>query len=133
MRTSYKFALTLLAGAALGAAAIQGLYAQAIQAKRPVIVVVDIDDVTDPDGFKVVTQDPRRTTSTATVMQEGGRFITRTDKITALDGAPPKRSIIIAFDDAEKAQAWYNSPNQKEINEIRSRTTKSRAYLVEGM
>ena len=86
--------------------------------------------MTDPEGFKAVTQRP--TASTATVMQ-GGRYITRTDKITALDGAPPKRSIIIAFDDADKARAWYNSPDQKKINEIRSKTTKSRVFLVEGM
>jgi uncharacterized protein (DUF1330 family) len=127
MRTNYKLALTLLAGAALGAAAIQGLHAQA---KPPAIVVVDIEDVTDAEGFKAVTQRP--TASTATVMQ-GGRYITRTDKITALDGTPPKRSIIIAFDDADKARAWYNSPDQKKINDIRSKTTKSRVFLVEGM
>jgi uncharacterized protein (DUF1330 family) len=127
MKTNYKLALTLLAGAALGAAAIQGLHAQA---KPPAIIVVDIENVTDPEGFKAVTQRP--TASTATVMQ-GGRYITRTDKITALDGTPPKRSIIIAFDDADKARAWYNSPDQKKINDIRSKTTKSRVFLVEGM
>ena len=127
MKTNYKLALTLLAGAALGAAAIQGLHAQA---KPPAIVVVDIENVTDPEGFKAVTQRP--TASTVTVMQ-GGRYIARTDKVTALDGTPPKRSIIIAFDDAEKAQAWYNSPDQKKINEVRSKTTKSRVFLVEGM
>ena len=128
MKTNYKLALTLLAGAALGAAAIQGLHAQA---KPPVIVVIDIEDVTDPEGFKVVTQ--RAPASTATVVQGGGRYITRTDKIAALDGTPPKRSIIIAFDDAGKAQAWYNSSDQKEINEIRSKTTRSRAFVIEGM
>jgi uncharacterized protein (DUF1330 family) len=127
MKTNHKLALTLLAGAALGAAAIQGLHAQA---KPPAIIVVDIENVTDPEGFKAVTQRP--TASTATVMQ-GGRYITRTDKITALDGTPPKRSIIIAFDDADKARAWYNSPDQKKINEIRSKTTKSRVFVVEGM
>jgi uncharacterized protein (DUF1330 family) len=127
MKTNHKLALTLVTGAALGAAAIQGLHAQA---KPPAIIVVDIENVTDPEGFKAVTQRP--TASTATVMQ-GGRYITRTDKITALDGTPPKRSIIIAFDDADKARAWYNSSDQKKINEIRSKTTKSRVFLVEGM
>jgi len=64
---------------------------------------------------------------------QGGRYITRADKKTALDGAPPMRSIIIAFDDAGKARARYSSPDQKKINEIRSKTTKSRVFLVEGM
>ena len=127
MKANYKFALTLLAGAALGAAAIQGLHAQA---KPPAIAVVDISDVTDPEGWKAVTQRP--TASTATVMM-GGHYITRTDKITALDGTAPKRFIIISFESLEKAQAWNNSPEQKKINEIRAKTTKSRSFIVEGM
>ena len=127
MNTKYKMVLAMLAGAGLGAAVIQGLHAQA---KPPAIVVVDINDITDPEGFKAVTQRP--TASTATVLQ-GGRYVTRTDKITALDGTAPKRSIIIAFDNAEKAQAWYNSPDQKKINEIRAKTTKSRVFIAEGM
>jgi len=127
MKTNYKLALTLLAGVALGAAATRVLHAQA---KPPGIVVVDISEITDPEGFKAVTQRP--TASTATVMQ-GGRYIARTANVTALDGPAPQRSIIIAFDSVEKAQAWYNSPEQKKITEIRMKTTKSRSFIAEGM
>jgi len=119
--------LVMVAGAALGAAAIQGLHAQA---KPPVYAVVDISEITDPEGWKVVTQRP--TASTETVKQ-GGRYITRTDKITALDGTAPKRFVVIAFDSLEKAQSWNDSPGQKEINAIRVKTTKSRSFIVEGM
>jgi uncharacterized protein (DUF1330 family) len=63
----------------------------------------------------------------------GGRYIMRTDKITALDGTAPKRFVVIAFDSAEKAQAWNNSPAQKDVNAIRVKTTKSRVFIVEGM
>ena len=127
MKTRYTVALAMLAGVGAGGAAIQALYAQA---KPPAIVVVDISEITDPEGFKAVTQRP--TASTATVMQ-GGRYIARTGNVTALDGPAPMRSIIIAFDSAEKAQAWYNSPEQKKINEIRMKTTKSRSFIAEGM
>jgi uncharacterized protein (DUF1330 family) len=34
----------------------------------------------------------------------GGRFIIRTEDISALDGAPPKRFVVIAFDNVEKAK-----------------------------
>jgi uncharacterized protein (DUF1330 family) len=119
--------LALLAGVAIGATAIQGLHAQA---QPPAIVVVDISQVTDPEAWKAVTQRP--TASTETVKQ-GGRYITRTDKITALDGAPPNRMVIIAFDSVEKAQAWYNSPGQHEINATRAKATTSRSFIVEGM
>jgi uncharacterized protein (DUF1330 family) len=119
--------LVMLAGAALGAAAIQGLHAQA---KPPVYAVVDISEITDPEGWKVVTQRPAASTET---VKQGGRYITRTDKITALDGSAPKRMIIISFDSAEKAQAWHKSAEQKNIDEIRAKTTKSRSFIVEGM
>jgi uncharacterized protein (DUF1330 family) len=48
-----------------------------------------------------------------------GEFVIRTEKITALDGASPKRFIVIAFDSAEKAKAWNDSAAQGEVNDIR--------------
>ena len=129
MKVNYKLALTMLAGTALGAAAIQALHAQA---KPPVYVVIDIADITDPEGFKALGQ--RSNAAGAAVFKEqGGRYIARTQNITALDGTAPKRLIIIAFDSAEKAQAWNNSPPQKDVNAIRGKTTKSRSFIVEGM
>jgi uncharacterized protein (DUF1330 family) len=127
MKTQYTVALATLGGIAIGAVAVQGLHAQA---KPPAIVIVDISEITDPEGFKVITQRP--TASTATVMQ-GGHYITRTDKINPLDGTAPKRFIVISFESAEKAEAWNNSSAQKEINAIRAKTTKSRSFIVEGM
>jgi uncharacterized protein (DUF1330 family) len=72
-------------------------------------------------------------TSPSGLAAQGGRHITRTEKITALDGTAPKRFIIIAFDSEETAQAWNNSTSQKEINALRAKTTKSRSFIVEGM
>lgn len=128
MKANYKLALTLLTGAALGAAAIQGLHAQA---KPPSYVVFDFSEITDPTGFKDVAQSsPART---AAFKEFGGHYIVRTDKITALDGAAPKRFTVIAFDSPEKAQAWNNSTTQKEVNATIAKTTKSRSFIVEGM
>jgi uncharacterized protein (DUF1330 family) len=121
--------LTLLAGVAIGAVAVEVLHAQATP---PSYVVTDIAEISDPEGFKVVSQRPQAEAA-ARVQQAGGRYITRTDKITALDGAPPKRMIIIAFDSLEKAQAFNNSQGQKEINAIRTKTTKSRSFIVQGL
>jgi len=47
MKTHFAVALSMLAGATLGAAAIQGLHAQA---KPPAYVVVEVD-VTDQDAY----------------------------------------------------------------------------------
>jgi uncharacterized protein (DUF1330 family) len=129
MKVNYRMALTLLAGAVLGGAVIQVLQAQA---KPPVYAVVDISEITDLEGFKAIGQ-RSNAAATAVFKDLGGRYITRTDKITALDGTAPKRFIIIAFDSAEKAQAWNNSTGQMEVTAIRIKTTKSRSFIVEGM
>ena len=126
MSSKSKMTLAVIAGITLGAAAIQALHAQA---KPPVYAVVEIDDITDPEGYKAVTQRP----SSGTVsVQMGGRYISRGGKIMALDVTAPKRIVIIAFESIEKAQAWNNSPGQKEIIAIRTKTTKSRSFVVEG-
>jgi uncharacterized protein (DUF1330 family) len=92
---------------------------------------VDISEITDPDAFKVIPASPA--TSPAGVAAQGGHYLARTDKITALDGTAPKRFIVIAFDSEEKAKAWNDSAAQKEINALRAKTTKSRSFIVEGM
>jgi uncharacterized protein (DUF1330 family) len=127
MNRSIALGLAMLAGGAIGATAIQGLHAQS---KMPgVYAVVDISEVTDPEAWKAVTQRPAGSTATMTL---GGHYITRTDKITALDGTAPKRFIVIAFDSMEKAQAWNKAPEQQKINDIRAKATKSRSFIVEG-
>jgi uncharacterized protein (DUF1330 family) len=130
MKTQYTVALALLAGFGLGATAIHGVSAQGMGKAPGVYAVIDISEITDPEGFKAVTQRPAASTTT---VQMGGRYVTRTGKITALDGTAPKRFIVIAFDSMEKAQAWNSSAAQKEINAIRGKTTKSRSFIVEGM
>jgi|PersoiStandDraft_1058852.scaffolds.fasta_scaffold27280_1 uncharacterized protein (DUF1330 family) len=129
MKVNRTLIMTLVVGTALGAAAMQALHAQATP---PVYVVIDIDEITDPAGYAAVGG--RNAEAAAAVFKDsGGRYLARTDKIAALDGNAPKRSVIIAFDSKEKVQGWYNSAAQKEINAIRTKTTKSRAFVVEGM
>jgi uncharacterized protein (DUF1330 family) len=128
MKTRHVIGLSALAGIALGAVAVQGLHAQA---KPPVYYVVDIGEITDPAGYEAIGG--RSNAAAVQAFQDfGGQFVSRTANITALDGTAPKRFIVTRFDSAEKATAWYNSAEQRKVNEIRMKTTKSRAFLVEG-
>ena len=129
MNIRYTFVLAMIAGFGLGAVVIDRLHAQA---KPPVYVVIDIGEITDPEGFKAVGARPN-SAGAEVFKAQGGRYVARTQNITALDGTPPKRMIIIAFDSVEKAQAWNSSAPQKEVNAIRMKTTKSRSFIVEGM
>jgi uncharacterized protein (DUF1330 family) len=128
MKTKYNMALALLGGIALGAVAIQALHAQA---KPPTYVVIDIEAMTDPEGFKAVPGSPGASPARLTAL--GGRYIVRTETITAIDGTPPKRFVLLAFDTKEKAQGWVDAPDVKETNAMRSKTTNSRAFIVEGL
>jgi uncharacterized protein (DUF1330 family) len=127
MKVHYKVALGMLAAFGLGAVAVQGLHAQA---KPPTYVVIDIGDVTDPEGFKAVTTSPAA--GPARLTELGGRYVIRTETTAALDGTPPKRFVLLAFDTKDKAQGWADATDIKAINAIRSKTTKSRAFIVEG-
>src|SRR5476649_293728 len=110
MKKNYKVAIALVAGAAIGGAAIQGLHAQA---KPPVYIVIPILKINDAAAFKAGVVDKAML---ADVTAAGGRYIIRNQKFTSLDGPPPERLVVIAFDSVEKAQAFSNSAAQKEIN-----------------
>jgi uncharacterized protein (DUF1330 family) len=128
MNRLLSLGLAMLAGVAVGGAAIKGLNAQG---KPPTYVIIDITEMTDPEGFKAVPANPSSGPQRAAAL--GGRTLIRTDMMTALDGTPPKRLVVLAFDSKEKAQGWYDAPDIKQINDIRRKTTKSSAYIVEGL
>ena len=125
MKNIIPLGLGMLAGIAIGAAAVSGLNAQG---KGPgAYAVVDISEITEPEVFKTLL--PK---AAAANDQFGGKFVARTEKIVALDGTPPKRFIVIGFDSVDKAKAWDASPLQNEVNAIRKKSTKSRTFIVDG-
>jgi uncharacterized protein (DUF1330 family) len=127
MNSTCKLAIATLAGVGLGAALIGGLKAQA---KPPVYAVIDIGETLDADAYiKAVSAAEPNATHSA-----GGRFVIRANRPIKLDGsAPPDRFVVIAFDNEEKAKAWYSSKAIQDVNAVRLKVTRSRAFLVEGL
>jgi uncharacterized protein (DUF1330 family) len=124
MKKMLCMGLVLLGGIAVGAT-ISELHAQG---KVPgAYAVIDISEVTDLETFKKVVS------TAAPAVASFGHFIVRTENILATDGTPPKRFVIIAFDDMAKAKAWDASAAQKEVTALRIKSTKSRQFLVEGL
>ncbi len=127
MKTNYKVAIALVAGAAIGGAAIQGLHAQA---KPPAYVVAEID-VTNQDGFAKEFA-PVATKALAT--GSGYKAIARGGKTISIEGATPKSRIVInAFDNLDEALKAYNSPAYKEARTIGDKYGTFRIYAVEGV
>ena len=126
MKIRYTVALSMIAGAALGGAAIQGLHAQA---KPPVYVVGEID-VTNVDAY---TKD-YVPLARASIKNSGGKLLAASQKVTALEGtAPSSRVTINVFDSLEKAQAWRNSAEYKKARETGDKYAKFRAFVVDGI
>jgi len=128
MKTNYKVAVALVAGAAIGGAAIQVLHAQA---KPPAYVVIPILKINDAAAFRAGVTDKASATAAA-MKAEGGRFIIRSQKFTRIDGNPPERLVVIAFDSIEKAQAFENSAAVKEVTAARMKSANSLSFIVEG-
>jgi uncharacterized protein (DUF1330 family) len=126
VKTQYTVALAMLAGVGLGAACVNGLQAQG---KPGAYAIIEINEVTDADGFKQVVT----TKGPASVAASSGHFIVRTENITSTDGGAPKRVVIIGFDSMDKLKAWNASAAQKEVDALRIKTTKSRQFFVDGM
>jgi uncharacterized protein (DUF1330 family) len=129
MNQRIALGLTLLAGVAIGATAIQGLHAQA---KPPAYVVIPILKMNDAAGFKAGVVDKANATA-AELTAAGGQYVIRSEKFTSLDGPPPARLVILKFDSVEKAQAFEKTAAQKEINAARMKTTDSLSFIVEGL
>jgi len=126
MKTNFKLAVALVAGAVIGGMAIQGLHAQA---KPPAYLVIPILKINDAAAFKAGVLDKVKSED---MTAAGGQFVVRSQKFIGLDGSPPERLIIIKFDSVEKAQAFSNTAAQKEINTARIKSTNSLSFIVEG-
>ena len=62
----------------------------------------------------------------------GGRYIIRSERITALsDSWKPDRIIVIQFTNKEKIYAWLSSPEYKVIASLRENSVESEAVIVE--
>jgi uncharacterized protein (DUF1330 family) len=125
MKPTYKVAVALAAGIVIGGVVIQGLHAQATP---PTYIVVDISAIIDAAGFKTIP--PKASSQSLTPF--GGKYLIRSEAITAIEGKAPQRFVVIAFDSLEHANAWLASANQKEISAIRMKTTQSREFMVGG-
>jgi uncharacterized protein (DUF1330 family) len=122
-----RYFLALALAVFFSAVAIRGPHARTTTTP-PVYVVVEVDEITDADGFEALRQ-----TADATAIEvqfEDGRYFASTEKITALDGSAPKFFAFIAFDNITKAKTFVDSI--KATTALRTRVTKSRSFIVEG-
>jgi uncharacterized protein (DUF1330 family) len=127
MHIYYVVAIAVMVGIAVGAGAATGLKAQA----TPKAYIVTEVDVTG--NMDVFLRDYAAHVQ-PTVDRFGGRYLVRGGRSIGIEGDPPKGRIVISvFDSFEKARAWRDSPEYKDIAAVREREARSRMYIVEGL
>jgi uncharacterized protein (DUF1330 family) len=125
MKTQYAVALALLTGVGLGAAAVQSLHAQA---KPPAYVIAEID-VANQEGYAK----EYLPAGSKAVLDGGAKYLARGTRTAAFKGEPPKRIVLLTFENFEKAQATFASPAFMEAATIGEKYAKFRIYAVEGV
>ena len=126
MKTRYTVVLSMIAGAALGGAAVHGVQAQLAAKKAYAITELEsLDAQAAADIAKRVQ---------ATQAQAGGRNLrTAGGKVIGLEGPPPpKRVGLTEWDSIEKAEAFYKSKAWTDLAPERDKAVKTiRRYAVE--
>jgi uncharacterized protein (DUF1330 family) len=127
MKTRYAVAVSMLAGIAIGAVAIQGLHAQAKPKAYTVTELETIDAKAAADFAKRVQ---------AEQMNAGGRnFRTGGGKVIGMEGPPPPQRVAITeWDSLEKAEAFFKSKAWTDLAPDRDKALKTiRRHGVEAL
>jgi uncharacterized protein (DUF1330 family) len=126
MNTRYSVPLAMLAGVAIGAAAVQTLYAQA----KPKAYLVSESEILDQAALAEYA--PK---AAANVKAAGGRggVVPANGRIIGLIGEPPKRFGVSEWESVEQLQEYYKSPQRQALNDLRAKAQKvHRQFIVEA-
>jgi uncharacterized protein (DUF1330 family) len=126
MKKHHVIGLSMLAGIALGAAAVQGLHAQA---KPKAYTVTELESL-DAAAQAIYTPHIQAAQKAA-----GARnFNTAGGRVVAQLGEAPKRVAIIEWDSLEQAEAFYKSKAFTDLAPERAKAVKEiRRYSVEAL
>ena len=126
MKALFTAGLSMLAGVAIGGIAVHGLSAQA---KPPAYVIGEID-VADQENY---AKEYLARSQKPIITDGGGKFLSRGSKTISIRGEPPKRIVLLAFENLDRAQAAFNSPGYVEALTFGEKYAKFRIYIVEGV
>ena len=86
-------------------------------------------EVTDPDRL----DDYKRRVGPV-VEKYGGRYVAMGGPVTVVEGNwRPSYPVMIAFESAERARAWYDSDDYKDLKALRQSAVRCNAVLIDGL
>ena len=124
MNSKCQIALAVLAGAAIGAAAVQGLHAQA----KPKAYIITESELLDPGALAAYLPKAQ-----AAVRAAGGTpGVIASGRVIAVTGEAPKRIGASEWPSAEQAQAYLKSSERGALDTERAKAFKTtRQFIVE--
>jgi uncharacterized protein (DUF1330 family) len=125
MKTRLTVAVSMLAGAALGGAAMQALHAQA----KPPVYMIAINEVADPNGYATEYVPPAQ----KSVKDHGGEYIAAGPGTQVVGNLPRGPVVILRWDSMEALQAWHNSPDCQATLKVGEKYAKFNIVAVNGM
>ena len=125
MRTRFTVAVSMLAGAALGGAAIQALHAQA----KPPVYMVAINEVSDQEGSAREYVSPAQ----KSVKDHGGEYVAAGPGTQLTGNLPHGPVVILRWESMEALQAWRNSPDFQAALKIGEKYAKFNIVAVNGL
>ena len=94
----------------------------------PAYLILNIE-VTNPARYAEYVK-----TAGDTVTKYGGRYLVRGGRAERLEGSvEPKRVVVLAFDSADRARAWWASAEYAGPKAMRQSAAKTETILVEGV
>jgi len=128
MKTLTTLALTALAGATIGALAVERIHAQT--RKPPAAYYVVELDVSNEDVFSKQWS-PK---AEETISAAGGVYLVRSADVERIEGTAPKRLLITRWENLDKLAAWRESDAYMKTLPLLDKAVRSvRSYAVEGV
>jgi uncharacterized protein (DUF1330 family) len=123
-----KSQLAVVAVASTVVGVIGGTFLHAQTAAPPAYVIAEVQ-VTDADTFKQYLAALPGTLAPYQV-----RTLARANPAALDSSTPPAGSLVVlAFNNMDDVKAWWNSPAYQAIIPLREKSTKTRAYAVQGV
>ncbi len=85
-------------------------------------------DVTDLAAYE-----PYKKAASESITRHGGKYIARGGKTVSLEGAPPKRLVVLEFPSIDAAKRFHESADYQAAITLRKKASaSSRLFIVEG-
>ena len=125
MKTKYAVALSILAGAAIGGAAIQTLHAQT----KPPVYMIALNEVSNSDGYAKEYLPAAR----KTIANHGGVYVAAGTGTQLTGNLPNGRVVILRWGSLEQLLAWRNSPEYQAALKVGEKYAKYNIIAVDGV